>query len=143
MLLIRNLQFSDSHFFDSRWVKQGLLPYMQVSTTLPANMKFCFLDNNAFQTKVSKFWKTIYPPKIYIQCTGLFFTCVIFAPLNLQTVSPLLEFAQTKLRLKRDNLSHCHLRSRKFACRQPGQKYNWCKYFPVNSILIVPVPSLI
>lgn len=140
MLLIRNLQFSDSHFFDSRWVKQGLLPYMQVSTTLPANMKFCFLDNNAFQTKVSKFWKTIYPPKIYIQCTGLFLTCVFFAPLNLQTVSPPLEFAQTKLRLKRDNLSHCHLRSRKFACRQRGQRG---ENFPVNSILIVPVPSLI
>lgn len=63
LILIWNLQNSNSHFTDSRWVKQGLLPYMQVSTTLPTNMKFCFLDNNAFQTKVSKFLENNLPRK--------------------------------------------------------------------------------
>lgn len=36
--------------------------------------------------------------------TGLFSTCVIFALLDLKMVSSRLEFAQTKLRLKRDKL---------------------------------------
>lgn len=42
---------------------------------------------------------------MHLLYTGLFLTRVIFALRHLHTVSPRLEFSQTKICLKRDNMS--------------------------------------
>lgn len=54
--------------------------------------------------------------------TGLFSPRGLYTPLHLQAVSPRLEFAQTQLCLKKDNMRHWHSPSLKFARWQRGRK---------------------
>lgn len=61
--------------------------------------------------------------------------CVIFALLQLQTVSPRLELGETQLWLKRDNWIHWNSHSFKFARwqrRQKGQKFPCIQYIYSN-----------
>lgn len=66
--------------------------------------------------------------------TGLFTSLVIFALHHLHMVSPRLEFAQTKISLKRDNISiEIRLISNSPADNEGerSEKKNGSEYFPV------------